>query len=202
MSLMVKICGMTDEAAVAAAVDSGADAIGFVFHERSPRNLTPERAAALATDVPDEILKVAVTLHPDQSLWSEVQDAVCPDVLQTDLGDFAELDVAPGMTRWPVVREGSVPSELPDTFVYEGRRSGHGETVDWVRAAEIATRGRMLLAGGLNADNIGEAIGRVRPWGVDVSSAVENRPGRKDVILIREFVAAARVAARQEETGE
>jgi phosphoribosylanthranilate isomerase len=194
VSLFVKICGLSDESAISAAVEAGADAVGFVFFEKSPRNVTPERAAALSATVPDGVLKIAVTLHPDAALWDEVQSSVRPDVLQTDLEDFAYLDVKPGIEKWPVLREGSLPGEIPGTFVYEGQNSGRGCTVDWNSAAQLATRGRMILAGGLSVDNVAEAIATVRPWGVDVSSAVESAPGVKDAVKIREFVAAAKAA--------
>jgi phosphoribosylanthranilate isomerase len=98
--------------------------------------------------------------------------------------------------RWPVVRENSAAlgNELPGVFVYEGASSGRGETADWPRAAAIAQRGRMILAGGLNAGNVATAISSVDPWGVDVSSAVESRPGKKDPDLIRQFIHAVRAA--------
>ena len=195
--MFVKICGMTDEAAVEASVAAGADAVGFVFFHKSPRNLTPAAAATLASGLPDTVRKVAVMLHPDGALWEEVQRALRPDILQTDLADFACLDVDPAIEKWPVVRVGSLPGELPDTFVYEGRMSGKGQSVDWEVAADIAKRGRMILAGGLNALNVSDAIARVRPWGVDVSSAVESAPGIKDAGRISEFVAAAKAVTRE-----
>jgi phosphoribosylanthranilate isomerase len=193
---MVKICGLCDEETLQAAVNTGVDAVGFVFFDKSPRNLTPERAARLAADVPNSILRVAVTLHPDAALWNEVSDALRPDVLQTDIGDFSYLDVDAGIARWPVLREGavSIHEQLPGTFVYEGTKSGQGQTVDWNSAAEIARQGDMILAGGLTVENIAEAVCTVRPFGVDVSSAVESAPGKKDVGLITDFVGAARVA--------
>lgn len=196
MTVLVKICGMTDEAAVHAAVEAGADALGFVFYAPSPRNLEVETAARLASLVPDEVLTVAVMLHPEPALWDAVQQELAPDVLQTDIGDFAALDVGDDVQKWPVLREGSVPAdgELPGLYVYEGRQSGKGETVDWDRAADVARRGRMILAGGLNAGNVADAIRRVAPYGVDVSSAVESRPGVKDAARIRAFVDAARAA--------
>ena len=196
MTVLVKICGMTDEAAVHAAVEAGADALGFVFYAPSPRNLEVARAARLASLVPDGVLTVAVMLHPERALWDAVQQELAPDVLQTDIGDFAALDVGDEVQQWPVLREGSVPAvgDLPGLFVYEGRQSGRGETVDWDRAADVARRGRMILAGGLDAGNVAEAIRRVAPYGVDVSSAVESRPGVKDAARIRAFVDAARAA--------
>jgi phosphoribosylanthranilate isomerase len=82
-------------------------------------------------------------------------------------------------------------------FVYEGAESGAGETVDWSRAAGIAERGSMILAGGLTPGNVAEAITRVRPWGVDVSSGVESERGVKDSELIRQFIGAVRAAEKE-----
>jgi phosphoribosylanthranilate isomerase len=114
--------------------------------------------------------------------------------LQTDAADFEYLDVPPEIQRWPVLREGTVATErdLADVFVYEGSSSGRGEKVDWQIAAGVAKKGRMILAGGLDADNVVEAIQTVMPWGVDVSSGVESAPGVKDPDLIHAFVAAVR----------
>ena len=194
MTVLVKVCGMTDSAAVEAAVAANVDAIGFVFFEKSPRNVTPAEAKALARDIPTHIRRIAVMLHPEVSLWQEVEKVFQPDVLQTDSDDFAYLPVVQGVEQWPVLREGSVDDEtaLPETYVYEGRKSGHGQTVDWSQAANIAKRGQMILAGGLSIENVGDAILQVRPFGVDVSSAVESSPGKKDAAKIAAFTTAAR----------
>jgi phosphoribosylanthranilate isomerase len=193
VSTLVKICGLTDRVAVQAAVAAGVDAIGFVFYAKSPRNITVANAAQLAEDVPAHVRRVAVMLHPAIEHWQEVEAVLRPDVLQTDSDDFAYLDVADGIETWPVLREGALPADaaLPETFVYEGRSSGRGELVDWDAAAVLARRGRMILAGGLHAGNVAAAITRVRPFGVDVSSAVESQPGKKDVAKITAFVSAA-----------
>ena len=192
MSTFVKICGMTDAAAIRAAVDAGADAVGFVFFHKSPRNITPSRAADLAASVPAGVRRVAVMLHPDAALWAEVQATLRPDVLQTDSDDFSYLQVDAAIEKWPVVREGAMPAG--GTFVYEGKMSGKGETVDWNIAAALARRGNMILAGGLTAANVATAINKVSPFGVDVSSAVESAPGVKDTGLIRTFIEAAKAA--------
>ena len=194
MSVFVKICGLTDERAVCTAIDAGADAVGFVFHEQSPRNLSLTDAVRLGNLIPDVVKKVAVTMHPDESLWQRIQEALEPDVLQTDFDDFEYLRVQAEVEKWPVLREGSVPQELPDVFVYEGRQSGQGETVDWEIAASLSRRGRMILAGGLSTENIAEAVAKVSPFGVDVSSAVESAPGVKDPGMIRAFIDAAKAA--------
>lgn len=194
MTALVKVCGMTDEAAVKAAVAANVDAIGFVFFAKSPRNVTPEQAKTLARDIPSHIRRVAVMLHPDVSLWQSVEKVFAPDVLQTDHADFSYLSVPDEIEQWPVIREGSIDddSPLPSTYVYEGQKSGHGQTVDWRKAANIAKRGQMILAGGLSIENVGHAISQVQPFGVDVSSAVESSPGKKDVAKIAAFTAAAR----------
>lgn len=193
MKLLVKICGMRSAAAVDAAVQAGADAVGFVFAE-SLRRVSPVDARIAAANVPPGVLRVAVMLHPENDAWREVLDVFQPDVLQTDAADFDTLDVPSQVRRWPVLREGSIPAALPAEFVYEGRTSGIGETVDWRQAARLARGARMILAGGLEAATVGDAIATVRPFGVDVSSAVESAPGRKDALKIKAFITAARAA--------
>ena len=195
---MVKICGLRTTSDVDAAVNAGADAIGFVFAE-SVRRVTPGEASDASADAPEAVRRVAVMRHPSNEEWLKVLDGFAPDVLQTDIEDFDELDVPYSVERWPVIREGNPALELPlpDTFLYEGAQSGQGQTVDWERAAGVAARGNMILAGGLSADNVADAIASVRPMGVDVSSAVESEPGCKDAGLIKRFVEAARAAEKR-----
>jgi len=204
MTTFIKICGLTDTLAVQAAVDAGADAVGFVFAESS-RRVTPQHAAAISAMVPQQIKRVAVMLHPANDEWLEVAEVFQPDVLQTDVADFASLEVAANIERWPVFREGaaSTAQALPQMFVYEGHNSGRGEKVDWAIAANLAKRGRMILAGGLSVGNVAAAIREVAPFGVDVSSAVESQPGKKDPAKIQAFVATARISGslKEESTG-
>jgi phosphoribosylanthranilate isomerase len=196
VTLLVKICGLTDEAAVEAAVAAGADAVGFVFHEASPRNVSPRRARELAAAVPAGVRRVAVTLHPARELVAKVLAEFVPDAWQTDAADFAAFALPASVERWPVLRAGSaLPEPLPARFLFEGAGSGRGEVADWSQAASLARRGELILGGGLGPGNVAEAVRRVRPFGVDVSSGVESAPGRKDPARIREFVAAAREAA-------
>ncbi|MCH9695146.1 MAG: phosphoribosylanthranilate isomerase [Gammaproteobacteria bacterium] len=194
--MFVKICGLREQQHVDAALDAGADALGFVF-ARSPREVTPAHAAEVSAHVDAGVLRVAVMLHPSNDEWQAVLNGFAPDVLQTDAGDFASLDVPNSVARWPVYREGGLAPDYSGAFLYEGARSGHGETVDWSRAAAHAAGGRMLLAGGLTSGNVAEAIATVRPWGVDVSSAVESAPGVKDSAMIVEFINAAKAAGKQ-----
>lgn len=200
MMPLVKICGLTDDAAVAAAVASGADAVGFVFAD-SVRRISVRRAAEICKAVPKTIKRVAVMMHPTNEEWQEVSSDFRPDVLQTDLADFDYLDVPPDVERWPVLREGGIRDAigLPHTFVYEGQRSGHGETVNWGAAAQMAKRGKLILAGGLDISNVAQAINEVRPFGVDVSSGVESAPGKKNPEQIRAFIEAVRIAGSTNE---
>jgi phosphoribosylanthranilate isomerase len=194
--LWIKICGVRSEAAVTAALAAGVEAIGFVFHESSPRNLRPAEARRLATLIPVGVLKVAVTRHPTQQLIDEVTDEFSPNLWQTDARDIPALRLPVGTGWLPVYRTGeAVPAVLAPRCLYEGADSGRGLSADWVEARRLASRTEIVLAGGLRADNVGSAIREIRPFGVDVSSGVESTPGVKDVRLIGEFVAAARAAS-------
>jgi phosphoribosylanthranilate isomerase len=193
--MWIKICGLTTEAAVAAALEAGADAIGFVFAP-SPRALAPARAARLAAPARGRARCVAVCRHPEQSMVDQILRELAPDVLQTDAADFAVLALPAGLERLPVVRAGaSLPEPLPARLLFEGPTSGSGIASDWRAARELARRAALILAGGLTAHNVGAAIATVAPCGVDVSSGVEARPGVKDPAAIVSFVAAARAAA-------
>lgn len=192
MTHWVKICGLSDEAGVAAAVDAGADAIGFVFAP-SPREVTPARAAALAERVRGAVTIVAVMRHPAPAFAAEVQRVLRPDYLQTDAADFDNIELGDAVSPLPVYRDdGALPAALPEQLLYEGALSGSGTTADWEAAKRCATGTRLILAGGLAPGNVAAAIAAVRPWGVDVSSGVEIAPGVKDPARIRAFIAAAR----------
>lgn len=191
-ALWVKVCGLTTADAVAAAVDAGVNAVGFVF-AASKRKVTALQAAELARDVPRDILRVAVMLHPSQAELDEVWSQFRPDVLQTDVDDLATLQVPAELTVTPVLRAGrELPATLPTRLLFEGPVSGTGETTDWSAAARLAARTQLILAGGLTPSNVAAAIAIARPFGVDVSSGVEARPGVKDAQKIYDFVRNAR----------
>lgn len=196
MSIWIKVCGLGSELAVAAALDAGADAVGFVFHAGSPRNLALGRASALGALVPQRVKKVAVVLHPSQALVDSIIAALAPDLLQTDAEDIAGLRLPRGLTTLPVLRSGAPrPVPLPARCLFESPTSGAGRRADWQEARALAAACELVLAGGLDAANVAEAVSAVRPAGVDVSSGVESAPGIKDVGMIHAFVAAARAAA-------
>lgn len=195
MTVLIKLCGFTTAGPLRAAVAAGVDAVGFVFAE-SVREIDPKRAADLCIELPPSVQKIAVMRHPDNDRWQAVLRDFQPNVLQTDAEDFAQLDVPDSMQRWPVYREGGAAPDAAEAFVYEGRKSGQGETVDWSTAATLAKHGKLILAGGLSVQNIATAIATVRPFGVDVSSGIESAPGVKDAERIQKFVEAVRAAEK------
>lgn len=199
--MFVKICGVTDEAGLAAA--SRADAVGFVFAP-SPRRISPARAAELAALLPDDVLRVAVFAEVSQ----QELDAVCavfrPDLVQAD---SSGLTLPDGVDYLPVFHDGDgVLDELaafavnaPSArVVLEGAAvGGQGVRADASRAAQAASLPlRIILAGGLSPANITTIIAATDPWGVDVSSGVESRRGVKDPDKIHQFIDAAKTAAR------
>jgi len=196
VSVLVKICGLRNADDVAAATAAGANAVGFVFAE-SVRKVSPEQAKVATEAISPDVLRVAVMCHPSNDECRAMLDEFEPDVVQTDAEDFSGLDIPGDIDCWPVIREGDENVEPPNVYVYEGPKSGSGESVDWTRAATVADHGLMILAGGLAEDNVREAIRTVRPWGVDVSSGVESLPGYKDYELIRRFVSAVRAAEKE-----
>lgn len=197
--MFVKICGLTDQESVAAALDAGADAIGFVFAP-SVRQISPTEAARLAAPARGRALCVAVTRHPVNAELEEIFEIFSPDWLQTDHADISSLSARTleplrRSRLLPVYRESEVlAAELPARLLFEGAVSGAGRTADWTLARAAAERTQVLLAGGLNPDNVAEAIRHVRPWGVDVSSGVESAPGKKSVQRIHQFMSAAKAA--------
>lgn len=195
--MFVKICGLTTLAAVQAAVDNGADAVGFVFAQ-SPRRTHPEVAKSLCEPVPADVIRVAVMRHPTAAEWQAVRDVFEPDWLQTDVADLASLELGRKCAALPVYRNAQ-PADEPDwptPMLFEGMSSGSGQPADWHRAATIAAHTDLILAGGLNAANVADAISTVRPWGVDVSSGVESSPGAKDPDKIVEFIARVRATEK------
>jgi phosphoribosylanthranilate isomerase len=189
--LWIKICGLTTNEAVDAAVRAGADAVGFVF-AASKRQVSLARAAELSRSMPSHVAKVAVMQHPSQALVDEVCAVFAPDILQTDAEDFASLRLPANVQPMPVLRDGQMLSTLPARILYEGKVSGAGARANWTIARTLAAQTQLVLAGGLSGANVAEAIVAVRPFGVDVSSGVESAPGVKDVTKIEQFVRAAR----------
>jgi phosphoribosylanthranilate isomerase len=194
--MWIKICGLTTPQAVHAALELKVDALGFVVAE-SARRLSAPQAAELAQPVHGRVRRVAVTRHPTQAAVDEILEVFRPDVLQSDAADLERLRLPATLELLPVVRDvAGAPLKLPARILFEGALSGRGVASDWQAAHQLAQRTQLILAGGLNRGNVGAAIARVRPFGVDVSSGVEERPGLKSPAQMQEFVEAVRAAAR------
>ena len=191
----IKICGMTTQLAVDTALACEVDAIGFVF-ATSVRQVTPQRASELARPARHKVACVAVTRHPTQAAIEAILKDFRPDILQTDVEDLGSLDLPRTLSVLPVMRPPiDAACVLPGRVLFEGPVSGSGQITDWQAAAELARRCEVILAGGLNPLNVGIAVRQVRPFGVDVSSGVEDQPGIKSADKIEKFVTAARMAA-------
>jgi phosphoribosylanthranilate isomerase len=188
--MWIKICGLTTRAAVDAALSQKVDAIGFVFAP-SKRQVNATQAKALTQGVAG-VLRVAVMQHPTQALVDEVLSVFNPDALQTDDEDLPGLRLPASLQLLPVIRSGRTAPQLPARMLFEGPVSGTGQTADWSHAAQLARCTQLILAGGLNSANVSDAIAKVQPFGVDVSSGVESAPGVKEAKKIAEFVRAVR----------
>jgi len=194
--MWVKVCGMTTPAAVAAALDAQADAIGFVFAD-SVRRVTAARAAQLAAPARGRLRCIAVTRHAGQQEIDAMLAEFAPDVLQAEWRDLAALRLPRELAVLAVVHAGGAPpAALPARLLFEGAVSGAGVPCDWTQAHALARQSELVLAGGLTSDNVAAAIRTVRPFGVDVSSGVEAQPGIKSPQEILRFVRAARQEER------
>jgi phosphoribosylanthranilate isomerase len=204
--IRVKICGICRAEDAAAAAAAGADAIGLVFAE-SPRHVSVAQAQAIVAELPPSVTPVAlfvnespgsmlgtcevlgirtVQLHGDEppQVARQLAAAGVRVIRAFRIGEEADLDA---------IRGYPASAYLLDSKV-KGKAGGTGVALDWALAARAAALGRTILAGGLTPENVAEAIRRVRPYGVDVSSGVERAPGVKDAAKVRAFVAAARAA--------
>jgi len=203
-ALCWKVCGITNEADACAALDAGADALGFVLWSRSPRAVDVQTAVELARQVPHDVQKVGVFV--DASIEELEGAAACIPLDVVQLSGDESPEACAGITSpvWKALRlaaEISVQeaNELAAAYAdytllldaaVPGEYGGTGEQSNWPMAAVLAESHRVVLAGGLDPDNVAVAIESVRPWGVDVSSGVEASPGRKDHDQLRRFAAA------------
>ena len=194
MSLLIKVCGVTDRKTAQVCVEAGVKALGFVF-ANSPRRLSAAQAESISASLPPGVLRVAVFRRPSQEEVANALEGFTPDLVQADHEAVLSLR---GVSTLPVYREHDHSAPGGGRFLFEGPVSGVGRGVDLARAEEMARLGEMVLAGGLRPDNVGRAITRVRPFGVDVSSGVESSPGEKSPELIRAFVAAVRAAEERQ----
>ncbi len=200
--MMVKVCGVTSLKDGLAAATYGATAVGFNFYPRSPRAVPPEAASAIGRRLPEEVLRVGVFVNEPKERVAEIAEIAGLHVVQLH-GEETTEDFPAGLRVWKAIRvtEEFTPAVLdqwPEAEAFlldtpsEQLRGGTGETFDWRRAAGLPRR--VIVAGGLDASNVAEAIRIVRPWGVDVCSRIESRPGVKDLQKMAAFLAAVKTS--------
>ncbi|MCX8073244.1 MAG: phosphoribosylanthranilate isomerase [Candidatus Binatia bacterium] len=202
--VVVKICGVTRPEDAMAAAEAGADWIGLNFYPRSPRFVTKDRACEILAAVPSHVQVVGVFVGATRDEVEETAASLELDLLQFH-GDEPP-DYCTGW-RWPVIkairlrtredweRARSYPVDflLIDAHV-PGQFGGTGETADWMEIARLPVEQPLILAGGLRAENVAQAVRVVRPFAVDVASGVESSPGVKDADALRRFVQNAKSA--------
>ncbi len=203
MDVRIKICGLTRVADVVAAVESGADLVGLMFHPASPRAVTLERAAEISRALPREVMRVGVFVNPEAEAVTQAIAACGLTMLQFHGEESPEFCLQFGLMSMKAfrVRDAASLAELPrfPTAAWlldawsPAAHGGTGERFNWDLAVRARELGRpIFLAGGLTPANVADAVRQVRPFGVDVSSGVESAPGLKDAAKMRAFIAAAK----------
>jgi len=211
MSLIVKICGLSTRETLDVALDAGADMVGFVFFPPSPRHLGLETARDLGKQVKRRAPKVALTVDADDATLADIVEALQPDILQLhgsetvarvrDIKRKFGLQVMKVMAVETSADLASLPgyAGVADRILFDARApkeatrpGGLGAVFDWHVLENLDLKLPFMVSGGLNAQNVAEAIRVTRAGGVDVSSGVESAPGHKDPEMIRSFIGAAR----------
>ena len=198
--MLLKVCGITRIADAQHAVEHGATALGFVFWPRSPRRIEPAVVAEIVAELPQTLITAGVFVN-------ETSDGIARTMEKARLTHVQLHGDEPvsysEVLAWPILRSvtldtsAAIVSEWPadTTLLLDAadpeRRGGTGQAVDWTRAATLARRRRVVLAGGLTPENVEEAIAAVRPYGIDVSSGVEDAPGLKNAEKVSLFLANA-----------
>ena len=207
--IKVKVCGITNAADALAAVEAGADALGFIFYEKSPRYVVPAVAANIIAELPPLVTPVGVFVNEGLATVRSIMDtcglamaqlhgdenvSYCRELARPAMKALRLRDRGSLLALAEYQGRGGVRGFVLDAFS-ELSYGGTGQITDWGLAAEVAKSTPILLGGGLTPDNVTEAIHTVRPYGVDVSSGVESAPGKKDRAKMRAFVDAVRVVS-------
>jgi phosphoribosylanthranilate isomerase len=211
MSLIVKICGLSTRETLDAALEAGADMVGFVFFPPSPRHLSLETARDLGRQVKRRASKVALTVDADDAVLANIVETLQPDLLQLHghetvarLRDIKQKFGLPVMKAIPVETPADLATlpgyaAVADRILFDARApkdatrpGGLGAVFDWHVLEGLDLKLPFMVSGGLHAGNVAEAVRVTRAGGVDVSSGVESAPGVKDVEMIRAFIRAAR----------
>jgi phosphoribosylanthranilate isomerase len=201
----VKICGITTVEDARVAVAAGADALGFVFYPPSPRYVTPEQARRIIRTLPPFITTVGLFVDVPAETVHEIAGRCGLDRVQLHGQETPEFcrRIAPPVIKAFRIKNASSLAHLPeyevsafllDAYVEGALPGGTGASFAWELAAQAKPYGPVILAGGLTPENVAAAVVRIRPYGVDVSSGVEQSPGVKDPIKMRHFIACAKAA--------
>jgi phosphoribosylanthranilate isomerase len=201
----VKICGITNAADALAAVDAGANLLGFNFYEKSARFLTESAAAKILAQLPKNVEAVGIFVNAPAADIAALCNSLELDAAQLH-GDEPSEAVGELARRVPVIKAFRVEPDFPlktleeyrDAFAFlfdaahTGQYGGTGRTTDWDVARRATKDHRIILAGGLKVENVAAAVRIVRPYGIDVASGVESKPGKKDHGRLREFIQEVR----------
>ncbi len=205
MGVTVKICGITSVEDAQAVEQAGADAVGLMFYEGSPRHIALEQAKAIVDSLSNTIVRVGVFVNSEESFVRQAMEICTLNMLQFHGDETPEYCARFEIMTLKAIRVSdesslkemerySADGFLLDAFS-ENSLGGTGETFNWELAKRATKSGRpIFLAGGLTSENVAEAVKAVRPFAVDVSSGVESEPGKKDAAKVRAFVAAAKGA--------
>ena len=212
----IKICGLKTKEALDAALEGGASHVGFIFFPKSPRFIDPTAAGPLREVARGKAKAVAVTVDADDETLDAIVAGMAPDLLQFHGREsperLAELKARYGLPvikALPIREAGDLATirsflGVADRFLFDAKPpkgselpGGNGVSFDWSLLAGLDPSIDYLLSGGLNADNIGDALSLLQPGGIDVSSGVESAPGVKDVKLIADFFRSVRMAQRE-----
>jgi phosphoribosylanthranilate isomerase len=203
MSVLVKICGITSRLDAEAAIEAGADALGFIFFKQSPRYIAPAAAAQIIAKLPTSVLKVGVFVDEPLERLNQIAEECGLNRMQLHGSESCDLCAHVGK---PVIKAFRVKDPLSlapmgdyrvsafllDSYV-PGQFGGTGAKFNWDLAIQAKSFGTpIVLAGGLVPENVGDAVAKVVPWAVDVSSGVEFSPGVKDHAKVREFIRRAK----------
>lgn len=207
MSTKIKICGVTTVEDAAFCVEAGADALGLNFYPPSPRSIAPGKAREIALNVPPFVMLIGVFVESSAEDVRRIADEVGLHMVQLHGVDSSATTQVYGRPVIPVVKARAEQDiheleQRPETtFLIDAYskklHGGTGETFDWNWLRGITEKKRVILAGGLNPDNVAQAIRTARPYAVDVASGVESAPGKKDPGLVKIFVQAVRDADRE-----
>ncbi len=213
MTHLVKICGLSTPQTLDAAIEAGADMVGFVRFPRSPRHVELDQAQLLSTRARGKVVRTVLLVDPDDAILAEVVAAIDPDLIQLHGSEPPDRVAAirerfgrPVMKVLGIAEEGDLPAiaryaAVADRLMFDAKPraagalpGGNGLPFDWRLLAGLDPGLPFMLSGGLNSDNVAAALALTGARAVDVSSGVESRPGQKDPAKIEAFVRAARTA--------